>query len=150
MLAADLLSVDTLSPTPGTIDFTSVNENGDRTIDPRALVMVLSAGEHLTAQPVDPDALSVATGDFNHGGFSDLATTMFGLHFVSILVGDGDRDFVVHSRVQVGDTPNSMVAADFDGDGILDLATANKWSSVVSKHLSPRLARPGPLRDWPF
>ncbi|MGB2979626.1 MAG: Ig-like domain-containing protein, partial [Candidatus Zixiibacteriota bacterium] len=51
--------------------------------------------------------------------------------FTSI-VYDGSGTFAPHSIYPVGDYPVSVFSADLDGDGDLDLATANEHSASVS------------------
>ena len=51
---------------------------------------------------------------------------------VSILLGLGNGDFLLTEHLVVGDSPWSLTAADFDGDGFPDLATANRKSNTVS------------------
>jgi hypothetical protein len=51
---------------------------------------------------------------------------------VSILLGGGDGTFGAAANYAAGDYPCSVTAADFDGDGDLDLAVANSGSDNVS------------------
>ena len=51
-------------------------------------------------------------------------------------VNDGSGIFVPDSAYPAGDGPTSVFAADVDGDGDLDLATANLWSDNVSALLN--------------
>jgi hypothetical protein len=65
---------------------------------------------------------------------------------VSILLGRGDGTFEPGAQYAAGDQPFSIVAADFDGDGNLDLAVANSLSNYVSILLGngDGTFRPGP------
>jgi hypothetical protein len=86
------------------------------------------------ALPSSSPALSIVAGDFNNDGNVDLvvglATTVFGgTNTAAILLGKGDGDFqapVVFDVSNSGlvDGITSMSAADFNNDGILDLAFA--------------------------
>src|SRR5262249_47198317 len=51
---------------------------------------------------------------------------------VSVLFGDGLGDFSLPTTLSVGMQPSSIVVADFDGDHVPDLATANQASDNVS------------------
>jgi hypothetical protein len=70
---------------------------------------------------------SLVAGDFNRDGkldiavTSDIVTTDQGR--VTMLLGNGDGTFHVSQVVRIGTDANGLVAADFNGDGILDLAT---------------------------
>jgi hypothetical protein len=80
-------------------------------------------------------------GDFNGDGKLDLATADLGSYnpsthtyasSVSVLLGNGDGTFQPGFQYAVGAVPEGIVAGDFNGDGKLDLATANYWSNDVS------------------
>jgi hypothetical protein len=86
--------------------------------------------------PAIDHPVSLAPGDFNGDGVTDLAVVSAitdvphgepspGRLFV--LTGGGDGAFVVASSTYTGFSPISVVAEDVDGDGALDLAVAN-WS----------------------
>ena len=68
---------------------------------------------------------SLATGDFNGDGKVDLATANSD-NTVSILLGAGNGTFQAHIDYPAGATsgrfPTGVIAADFNGDGRLDLA----------------------------
>jgi YD repeat-containing protein len=81
---------------------------------------------------------SITTGDFNGDGITDLATVNQISDDVSVLLGNeglpgkGDGTFQAEQRFAVGDDPKSITIGDFNGDGITDLATANRNASDVS------------------
>ncbi|MEG4521442.1 DUF4347 domain-containing protein [Microcoleus sp. C2D2] len=87
---------------------------------------------------IDPEVglgtKSVAVGDFNFDGNSDLVTANYTTSNISLLLGNGDGTFGaatyfgVGSNFGVGLNPSSVAVADFNGDGNLDLATANQNS----------------------
>jgi Bacterial Ig-like domain (group 3)/FG-GAP-like repeat len=70
---------------------------------------------------------SVVVGDFNRDGVPDLAIANFGGSNVAVLLGNGSGGFTpaAGSPFPVGTGPYSVVAGDFNGDGIQDFATAN-------------------------
>lgn len=73
-----------------------------------------------------PSALVV--GDFNHDGKLDLAVVNQADATVGVYFGNGDGSFnhnADYSTVPASGFAASMVAADFNNDGILDLAVAN-------------------------
>src|SRR5579862_2640789 len=80
--------------------------------------------------PAGGSPWSITAGDFNGDGKIDLATSNFGdlglySGSVSVLLGKGDGTFVGHTDYPTGTAPQAILAADFNGDGKLDLATAN-------------------------
>ena len=83
---------------------------------------------------------SVALGDFNADGKLDLAIVNHyqqGLmgsdsNFVSVLLGKGDGKFATGADYPTGGQSTSVSLVDLNGDGKLDLATANRDSNTVS------------------
>ncbi len=79
---------------------------------------------------------SLAVGDFDGDGVPDLAVagkpTTGGA--VVILEGDGNGGFtdLTSSGIAVGNAPSSIAAGDFNRDGNLDFAVANKNDNSVS------------------
>ena len=75
---------------------------------------------------------SVAVGDFNKDGNSDLVTANNFTDNVSLLLGNGDGTFGAATYFGVGSSPYTVAVADFNGDGNSDLATANPNTNNVS------------------
>ncbi len=90
----------------------------------------------------------IATGDYNGDGILDLATANGGANNVAILLGTGTGSFsaATNFAAAVNSFPVSVAAADFNGDGKLDLASGNNGSANVSILLntSPACAAPSP------
>jgi len=76
-----------------------------------------------------PSALAI--GDFNGDGIPDLATANVFDNDVTILLGDGRGAFkeASGSPFAAGVNPTSLAVADFNGDGIPDLITANNGNA---------------------
>ncbi len=77
---------------------------------------------------------SLAVGDFNNDGALDLVASYGspGADRVGVLMGNGDGTFQAVSYFGVGRAPTAIAVGDFDGDGRLDLATADYHGSRVS------------------
>ena len=86
-----------------------------------------------------PGAGSIAVGDFNGDGIADLLTvnTAFGNYSsISVMLGNGDGTFrppITTPAPQIGLGP--AVVADFNGDGILDVAAVSATTNTVNVFL---------------
>ena len=76
----------------------------------------------------------LAADDFNGDGSSDLAVAAYSASNVVLLVNNGAGSFAATAAPQypVGNGPDSVVKADFNNDGHLDLAVANRNSNDIS------------------
>ncbi|MEO6964498.1 MAG: VCBS repeat-containing protein, partial [Acidobacteriaceae bacterium] len=77
----------------------------------------------------------IAAGDFNNDGHLDLAVSDSGGNKVDVLTGSGTGTFTLHgtgSAVGTGTKPSDIVAADFNNDGNLDVATTNAGNNTAT------------------
>src|SRR5437762_1688878 len=107
--------------------------------------------------PVGAQPSSVGASDFNGDGQLDLAvansncaSAPCGPGSVSILLGDGDGTFQARADAVAGDAPRGFAAADFNGDGTLDLAVANSQSNTVSVLLGAGGGTLEYLKEYPL
>ena len=76
---------------------------------------------------------AAVVGDFNADGKLDLAVANAADGTISVLLGDGDGSFTpaVPVSTGIGSSPVSLAAADFNGDGKLDLAAIDANTNSV-------------------
>src|ERR1043166_5970523 len=107
------------------------------------VLVATSIGSYLQAQAqCGPNAglvvfnggspFSIASGDLNGDGHSDLAVANINNNSVSILLGNGTGGFTATISPVVGNQPRSSWLADLNGDQKLDLITANFNANSVS------------------
>jgi len=86
----------------------------------------------MTALGTTPQAIVV--GDFNADGSLDFATANPNGNSVSVTLGNGDGIFQSVSTVSLNGNqgPQSLALGDFNGDSVLDLATANLFDDSTS------------------
>ena len=83
-------------------------------------------------------SLGITSGDFNGDGKIDIAATNANDATVSVLMGNGDGTFATQVLLALPQFsfPRGIVAADVNGDGHLDLITANAVGQSVSVFLN--------------
>lgn len=108
---------------------------------PSVIQVLLGNGDGTFQPPVDYFAGQVssqlAIADFNGDSNLDLAVANGGTaempgRTVSILLGNGDGTFQPQAKYEVGRQPFGIATADFNGDGHVDIATANYFDGTVS------------------
>jgi hypothetical protein len=109
----------------GTDTITILLGKGDGTFQALTPFPVPAApGQHLTA---------LTTADFDGDGRADLAVALDGSPgHVVVFLGNGDGTFRAGQDATVGNDPVALAAADFNRDGLPDLATADAGSGTVS------------------
>ena len=78
---------------------------------------------------------SIAVGDFNGDGKTDLVVANETSETVSVLLGNGNGTFQPQQTFAAGGRPVSVAVGDFNGDGKADLAVADYISNTVSVFL---------------
>jgi hypothetical protein len=96
--------------------------NGDGTFQPPVSI------------PMPGGPFSVAVGDFNGDGKADIVATAENgpSEGVNVLLGNGDGTFQTAVYYPTGWGPECVVIADFNSDGIPDLAVVNASSDNIS------------------
>lgn len=122
----------------GKVDIATAGNSGDNV----SVLRGIGDGNFQAMQnyAVGDQPRSLASGDFNGDGKPDLATANYNSYDVSVLLGNGNGTFQAQRRFEVGDGPGPgpgpgpwwLIARDLDGDGKIDLATANVVSADIS------------------
>jgi hypothetical protein len=145
----------------GRLDLATANEydvsvlrgNGDGTFRPPVSVHSHYAQAHGYAEPA-----SVAVGDLNGDGAQDLVVTENRYDFAAgryygtatVLPGNGDGSFRTPIVNPLGaGLYRSAAVADFNGDGVPDLAAANGERSIVGVLLGDGRGNLANLREFP-
>jgi hypothetical protein len=97
---------------------------------------------------VGTQPFSVASGDFNGDGLSDLVTVNNLSDDVSILLGRKTGLFSPPTNFAAGNSPVDVVVGDFNGDGKLDLAVVNTCCSTASVLLGDGTGAFGPPSSY--
>ncbi|NDC36676.1 MAG: hypothetical protein EBZ48_01340 [Proteobacteria bacterium] len=89
-----------------------------------------------TSMPAAFGTTAVKLGDLNGDGVLDIVASSTlggaGNGVVSILLGNGNGTFKAATTMTVGQFPQSLALGDLNGDGILDIATADYLSNTIS------------------
>jgi Bacterial Ig-like domain (group 3)/FG-GAP-like repeat len=113
----------------GIPDLAVRNCGTDSTCKQGIVSIFLGRGDGTFLAAVDYSAGSglgtVAVGDFNQDGKTDLAVSSYFDNTVSVLLGNGDGTFQPPSSFATDSGPNAVTVGDFNGDGRLDLVSAN-------------------------
>ena len=82
--------------------------------------------------------MSVASADFNHDGYADLATVDSMNNTLSVRLNNGSGGFGSPTSFATDLFPMSVVAADFNGDGYADIAVLcyNYGGTIVSVYMN--------------
>jgi hypothetical protein len=76
-------------------------------------------------------AQTIALGDFDGDGKTDIASLLVGGAGVGILKGRGDGTFNSPTTASVPNPSGGLLAQDFNGDGFVDLATASGGNQIA-------------------
>ncbi len=84
--------------------------------------------------PIGSASIAVKSGDVNGDGIPDIVAANYDTESLSVLLGSGmiSHDSFSGFDVSVGEAPRSIAMADFNGDGKLDMASANWDSPFIS------------------
>jgi hypothetical protein len=116
----------------GVLDVVTANETGD------SVSVLLGTGSGSLTGRVDYTAgdgpLGLFVADLDGDGRLDLVTANVNAHTVGVLLGNGDGTFqsVVAYSTGASTSPRDVAAADLNGDGVLDLVTANASTQFLS------------------
>jgi len=95
----------------------------------------LAQFETSSSSPIIYDPQAVAIGDFNRDGKLDVAAAAWYSSQVAVMLGNGNGTFRTPLYYTIDSNPESLpwvVAADFRGNGIVDLAAADEDGQNVS------------------
>ncbi len=96
-----------------------------------AIAVLINDGAGNLADPVyyvsDVGSNSIALGDIDGDGQLDAVTANTAGHSASRFHGNGDGTFTRLADLYAGQYPKSVTLADFDGDGVDDIAISNHY-----------------------
>jgi Bacterial Ig-like domain (group 3)/FG-GAP-like repeat len=125
----------------GIADLAVVNPGGN------SIMILLGNGDGTFTQAAQSPTfaaspVSIAVGDFNGDGKADLAVALEGANSndpgsVTVLLGNGDDTFTpLAQTLPTAPSPTSIAAADFTGNGTLDLAVTSPDNAFVGETIS--------------
>jgi hypothetical protein len=81
----------------------------------------------------DSSPWSVAVGDLNGDGHSDIAVANYGTSNVGLYIGYGNGNFTTQQTLSTASpsSPRSVAVGDFNNDGRLDITVANYWANNI-------------------
>jgi hypothetical protein len=92
------------------------------------------AGPTVNALPANSVPSTNEGSDFNADGRMDLAVGNIGGDTMSVLLGNGAGGYLPHTTYASGDAPRGLAVLDVEGDGDVDVITANRNSSMLALH----------------
>ncbi len=107
---------------------------------------------------IEPDIISgfitpvsICAGDLNSDGFMDIAVADLDSQALNVFLNDGLGALQLDSTYQTGKLCHYIVTADFNKDGMLDLAVVNRATdNSISVLLNMGNGEFGPLSDYPI
>ena len=82
------------------------------------------------AAPAGP--AGIAAGNLNEGTVLDLVVSKEMSNNIGVFIGNGDGTFQDEVEYDMGGSPEAVVLADFNGDGNLDVATADLFPDPIT------------------
>ena len=102
--------------------------------------------------PVGTTPVAIAVGDVNGDGILDLAVANLGSSTITLLLGNAAGGFTAATGglIVTGSAPRSIAMGDFNGDGNLDIVTANSGSNNITVLLGNGSGGFAPALGSPF
>ena len=115
----------------GNIDVAAANTNGNVSILLNTTGDGTFSASHVT---LGGSLTGIAAGDFKKDGHLDLAVSDSSNNTVHVLTNNGSGTFVEYGTYTTGSgtNPSSIVAADFNQDGNMDVATSNAGTNTAT------------------
>jgi hypothetical protein len=139
----------------GITDLAVLTSNNAPTLPGNVVIFLGGAKETFTpagtATTVGKGPVAIAAGDLNADGRTDLAVVNQVDNSVSVLLNNGDATFTAapNSPLTTGTTPTGLTIADFNQDGIIDIAVTNDAVNSVSVFLGLGLGLFAPAFELP-